>query len=87
MAIQDRTMGLLGVIASIYALPTRFSATAKAYCKSANKSSASSMPQLMRTRSSGKPRAARTSAGILAWDMKHGREIKDVVPPNETVIL
>ena len=64
-----------------------FSAFSNALFKSFNKSSASSMPQLMRTKSSGKPRAALTSAGILACDMKHGKEIKLVTPPKETVIL
>ena len=45
------------------------------------------MPALIRTRSSGRPRAARTSAGIDACDMKHGSEMSDEVLPNDTVIL
>jgi len=64
-----------------------FSAFAKARSKSLIKSSTSSMPQLMRTKSSGKPLAALTAAGILAWLMKHGKEIKLVTPPKLTVIL
>ena len=72
---------------SFYYVALFFSAFSNALFKSFNKSSASSMPQLMRTKSSGKPRAALTSAGILACDMKHGKEIKLVTPPKETVIL
>lgn len=48
------------------------------------RSSMSSIPAEMRTRSSGKPRAARTSAGMEAWLMKHGRLISDVTFPKLT---
>ena len=41
----------------------------------------------MRTRSSGRPRAARTSEGIEAWLMKHGMEMSDTTFPKLTVIL
>ena len=74
------------MLISIYYVALFFSAFSNALFKSFNKSSASSMPQLMRTKSSGKPLAL-TSAGILACDMKHGKEIKLVTPPKETVIL
>ena len=45
------------------------------------------MPAEMRTRSSGRPRARRTSAGMEAWLMKHGSETSDEVEPKETVTL
>ena len=45
------------------------------------------MPVEIRTKSSGNPRAARTSAGIEACDMKQGRLINDEVFPKLTVIL
>lgn len=41
----------------------------------------------MRTRSSGRPRAALTSAGIEAWLMKHGMEMRERTLPKDTVIL
>ena len=62
-------------------------ASAKATSKSAMRSSTSSMPALIRTRSSGRPRSALTSAGMDACDMKHGREMSEAVLPNDTVIL
>ena len=51
------------------------------------RSAPSSMPVDMRMRSSGRPRAARTSAGMEAWLMKQGRLIWDVTLPKETVTL
>ena len=35
----------------------------------------------------GRERAARTSAGMEAWLMKHGSETRDEVEPKETVTL
>jgi hypothetical protein len=40
-----------------------------------------------RIRSSVSPRASRTSEGMLAWDMKHGRLINDFTLPKLTVML
>ena len=45
------------------------------------KSSTSSIPADIRTRSSVKPLASRTSAGMLACDMKHGMLISDLTLP------
>jgi len=44
----------------------------RALYKSSRRSSTSSMPTHRRIRSSGMARAARTSAGILACDIRHG---------------
>ena len=52
-----------------------------ALSKSAIRSFTSSIPTEMRTRSSVRPRASRTSAGMLAWDMKHGMLIRDFTLP------
>eukprot|EP00982_Pelagococcus_subviridis_P010665 31018-Pelagococcus_subviridis.AAC.23 len=55
--------------------------------RSTSRSFASSIPVLIRTRSSGSPLAARVSAGMDACDMKHGNEMSELTPPKETVIL
>lgn len=55
----------------------------KAISRSEIKSSASSMPADIRTRSSVKPLASRTSAGMLACDMKHGMLISDLTLPTK----
>jgi hypothetical protein len=39
------------------------------------------MPTDIRTRSSVRPRSSRTAAGIAAWDMKHGRLMRDFTLP------
>ena len=51
------------------------------------RSSTSSMPVEILTRSSGKPLAARISAGMDAWDMKQGKEMRLLVLLKDTVIL
>ena len=45
------------------------------------------MPAEILMRSSGRPRAALTAAGMEAWLMKHGRLIWDVTLPKLTVTL
>jgi len=49
--------------------------------RSAMRSSTSSIPTEIRTRSSVRPRSSRTEAGIAAWDMKHGRLMRDFTLP------
>lgn len=39
------------------------------------------MPTEMRIRSSVKPLDSRTEAGMLAWDMKHGKLMRDLTLP------
>lgn len=52
-----------------------------ALSKSAIKSLTSSIPTEIRTRSSVKPLASRTSAGMLAWDIKQGMLMRDFTLP------
>ena len=52
-----------------------------AWSRSLMRSSTSSMPTDIRMRSSVRPRSSRTAAGIAAWDMKHGRLMRDFTLP------
>jgi hypothetical protein len=53
----------------------------RAQSRSAMRSSTSSMPTDIRTRSAVKPRASRTEAGMDACDMKHGKLMSDLTLP------
>lgn len=56
-----------------------------AWSKSEMRSFTSSIPTEMRTRSSVRPLASRTVAGILAWDIKLGMLIRDLTLPTKII--
>ena len=66
---------------TIYFSPFYAGPVLSARSRSAMRSSTSSMPTDIRTRSSVRPRSLRTAAGIAAWDMKHGRLMRDFTLP------
>lgn len=58
----------------------------RALSKSEIRSSTCSIPTDIRMRSSVKPLASRTAAGMLAWDMKQGMLMRDFTLPVDTEI-
>lgn len=58
-----------------------------AWFKSARRSSIFSIPTEIRTRSSVKPRASRTEAGIAACVMKQGMLMRDFTLPDKTKLI